>query len=296
MDRRLGRAHRDLDAAHDRNQELERELDLAGLEIYILRTQISKQEREINDLRNYLATSDHSLNRVRDALRASENALTAARSDNADLNALRSERDTLPTERNAVVPSSARLEGEIRRATASLEHATAEAAQDRARTKRLKQIGTQLGTRTLQVPTLRHDHDRISDDLTRVQEMYADEQEEITKLRDSKKDVDADLDQTAALLAAAADKLRVRRAGKVPGKRARSRSTSPDAGQPVPKKSARGISAPPDGRSSSLAPASSAPLSSKGRDLRVRRTLALILGGSPDRDDRNQPEIIEIQD
>ncbi|KAG6942311.1 hypothetical protein JG687_00019129, partial [Phytophthora cactorum] len=214
MDRRLGR---------DRNQELERELDLAGLEIYILRTQISKQEREINDLRNYLATSDHSLNRVRDALRASENALTAARSDNADLNALR-------------------------------------------------------------------------DDLTRVQEMYADEQEEITKLRDSKKDVDADLDQTAALLAAAADKLRVRRAGKVPGKRARSRSTSPDAGQPVPKKSARGISAPPDGRSSSLAPASSAPLSSKGRDLRVRRTLALILGGSPDRDDRNQPEIIEIQD
>ncbi|KAG2792527.1 hypothetical protein PC116_g28303 [Phytophthora cactorum] len=252
MDRRLGRAHRDLDAAHDRNQELERELDLAGLEIYILRTQISKQEREINDLRNYLATSDHSLNRVRDALRASENALTAARSDNADLNALRSERDTLPTERNAVVPSSARLEG--------------------------------------------HDHDRISDDLTRVQEMYADEQEEITKLRDSKKDVDADLDQTAALLAAAADKLRVRRAGKVPGKRARSRSTSPDAGQPVPKKSARGISAPPDGRSSSLAPASSAPLSSKGRDLRVRRTLALILGGSPDRDDRNQPEIIEIQD
>ncbi|KAG6946570.1 hypothetical protein JG688_00015980 [Phytophthora aleatoria] len=86
--------------------------------------------------------------------------------------------------------------------------------------------------------------------------MYADEQEEITKLRDSQKDVDADLDQTAALLAEAADKL--------PGKRARSRSTSLDAGQPVPKKPARGISAPPDGRYSSLAPASSAPLSSKG--------------------------------
>ncbi|KAG3054018.1 hypothetical protein PI125_g25927 [Phytophthora idaei] len=120
MDRRLGRAHRDLDVAHDRNQELERELDLAGSEIDILRTQIWNQEREINDLRDYLATSDHSLNRVRDALRASENALTAARSDNADLNALRSERDTLRTERNAAVPSSARLEGEIRRATASL--------------------------------------------------------------------------------------------------------------------------------------------------------------------------------
>ncbi|KAG6946569.1 hypothetical protein JG688_00015981 [Phytophthora aleatoria] len=129
MDRRLGRAHRDLDAAHDCNQELERELDLAGSEIDILRTQIWNQEREINDLRDYLATSDHSLNRVRDTLRASENALTAARSDNADLNALRSEKTH--SDRKEMQRSHPPLVWKVR--YAELPPAcTAEAAQDRA--------------------------------------------------------------------------------------------------------------------------------------------------------------------
>ncbi|KAG6941654.1 hypothetical protein JG688_00018558, partial [Phytophthora aleatoria] len=103
IDRRLGRTHRDLDAAKDRNQKLERELDLAGSEIDILRTQISNQEREIDDLQDNPATSDHSLDRVRDALRTSEDALTTARSANADLDTLRSERDTLQTERDEAV-------------------------------------------------------------------------------------------------------------------------------------------------------------------------------------------------
>ncbi|KAG3018471.1 hypothetical protein JG687_00016378 [Phytophthora cactorum] len=69
--------------------------------------------------------------------------------------------------------------------------------------------------------------------------MYADIQEEITQFQDSKKDADADLDQAAALLAEDAGKLRARRAGQIPGKRARSRSTSPAAGQPIHKKPAR---------------------------------------------------------
>ncbi|KAG6952514.1 hypothetical protein JG688_00013246 [Phytophthora aleatoria] len=111
LDRRLDRAHRDLDGVRDRNQVLERELDLAGSEIDILCTQISNQEREIDDLRDTLATSDYSLIRVRDALRASANALAAARSDDTDLTALRSERDTFRNERDVAVASSARLEG-----------------------------------------------------------------------------------------------------------------------------------------------------------------------------------------
>ncbi|KAG3231211.1 hypothetical protein PI124_g23695 [Phytophthora idaei] len=123
--------------------------------------------------------------------------------------------------RYAELPPACTAEAAQDRAT----HETAEADRDPARDE----------------ATTSHDHDRISDDSTRVQEMYADEQEEITKLRDSQKDVDADLDQTAALLAEAADKLR---------------GTRPPGPQEL----------------------GSQP------------------GGSPDRDVRNQPEIIEIQD
>ncbi|KAG2764119.1 hypothetical protein PC129_g4842 [Phytophthora cactorum] len=126
--------------------------------------------------------------------------------------------------------------------------------------------------------------------------MYADVQEEITKLQDSPKDVDADLDQTAALLAEAADKLRARRAGQAPGKRARSRSASPAAGQPVPKTSTRGVSAPPGDRSSPLVPARSSPLCSKGTGRAGLQFLGSQHQGSPDRDERNPSEIIEIQD
>ncbi|KAG3201448.1 hypothetical protein PC128_g3896 [Phytophthora cactorum] len=185
MDHRLGRTHRDIDATHDRNQELKHELGMVGTAIELLRTQISNQEREIDGLRDNLATSDHSMDRAQDVLRTSEDALVTARAANADLDTLRTERDTLQTERDDTVAPSAR-ESELRRVTANLEQATATATQDR------------------------HDRDRISEGLTRVQEMYADVQEEITQLRDPQEDVDADLDQTAALLAEAAGKPRGR--------------------------------------------------------------------------------------
>ncbi|KAG2787983.1 hypothetical protein PC129_g1843 [Phytophthora cactorum] len=61
MDHRLGRTHRDIDATHDRNQELKHELGMVGTAIELLRTQISNQEREIDGLRDNLATSDHSM-------------------------------------------------------------------------------------------------------------------------------------------------------------------------------------------------------------------------------------------
>ncbi|KAG3118327.1 hypothetical protein PI124_g1336 [Phytophthora idaei] len=190
MVHRLGRTHRDIDATHDRNQELKHELDLVGTAIDLLRTQISNQEREIDGLRDNLVTSDHSMDRAQDVLRTSEDALVTACSANADLDTLRTERDTLQTERDDTVAPSARLESELRRVTANLEQATATATQDR------------------------HDRDRISEGLTRAQEMYADVQEDITQLRDSQEDVDADLDQTAALLAEAAGKPRGRSSSK----------------------------------------------------------------------------------